>query len=205
LLIGLWEEVFPKRLARAFLIFLPILTVALSWSFFKPEKQLKVNDNYYLARFFADRTIEGKGNIFSSAYLNYSEDYLPLTVWTKKRPAAVPAAKFGISNGKISFRELSPTSFEAYAVAERLAEVSFHTYFFPGWRAWVDGKPAAIKVSEPFGDISIPIAQGSHLVVIKFTESPIRLFSDLISLVSLTFLLILILFNKILSAALRNR
>ncbi len=204
LLIGFWEEVFPKSWKKLILI-LPALAIVFSWNYFKPEKPLKVNDNYYLARFFADRTTEGKRNIFSSVYLNYSEDYLPLTVWTKKRPTAVPAAKFEINHGKISFQELSPTSFEAYAVATKPAAVAFHTYFFPGWTAWVDGQPTAIKASEPLGDILIPVAQGSHLITIRFRESPIRLFSDLISLVSVTFLLMLILFRKIFPALLRNR
>ncbi len=196
LMVGFWEECLPKKWAKTVLLSLACLAVVFSWTYFKLEKQIKVNDDYYLTRFFADRASTGKRKAFSLAYLNYSEDYLPLTIWTQKRPTALPAAKAEISQGRVIFRETSPTSFEVYTMAEEPAEVLIHNYYFPGWKAWVDGKGTAIKVSEPHGDISIPVPAGNHLVIIKLTESPIRWFSDLVSLASLTFLLILILIKK---------
>jgi hypothetical protein len=64
----------------------------------------------------------------------------------------------------------------------------FRSFYFPGWRAWVDGQEVAITPSEPEGLITLVVPDGRHTLLIAFTETPLRLFADALSLLSLSLL-----------------
>ncbi|MDY6878411.1 MAG: hypothetical protein SWK90_19710, partial [Chloroflexota bacterium] len=66
-------------------------------------------------------------------------------------------------------------------------------FYYPGWRATVDGNPVPIAPTEPDGLISFDIPAGRHTVRVRFGETPLRLLADTISLLSLLILLALIL------------
>jgi hypothetical protein len=61
----------------------------------------------------------------------------------------------------------------------------FFTFFYPGWRATVDGKPVAVQVSSPAGLIEIPIPAGERELILQFTATPLRSATQVISLLSL--------------------
>jgi len=190
-LVGFFGDLSEKSFSKYLPFLLAVLAIIVTLKYFRPEKFIKVDDDYYLSRFFANRTSKGKREFFSDNYLKYSEDYLPLTIWTKKRPDSLPDQKIEIKKGSLNFKEISPTFFEAEIEAEEPTEVIFHNYFFPGWEATVDNHKEEIKIKEPYGEISIPLSSGKHLLVIRFLETPIRLFADLITFVSLVILIFL--------------
>jgi hypothetical protein len=45
---------------------------------------------------------------------------------------------------------------------------------FPGWQASIDGMPAPIEIAHPEGFITVPVPEGNHEVVVRFTDTPIR-------------------------------
>lgn len=51
-----------------------------------------------------------------------------------------------------------------------------YTFYFPGWRAYIDGQPAAIEIAYPEGFITVPVPSGEHEVVVRFEDTPPRLF-----------------------------
>jgi hypothetical protein len=57
--------------------------------------------------------------------------------------------------------------------------------FFPGWRAWVAGKPADIRPSGPWGVVTVELPAGSYPVRVRFGETPLRAFADVVSLMCL--------------------
>lgn len=65
-----------------------------------------------------------------------------------------------------------------------------HTQYFPGWRAYVDGKIAPIQFQDANwkGEITFLAAKGVHDVKVSFGESPIRLLADILSLATLIFI-----------------
>lgn len=77
----------------------------------------------------------------------------------------------------------------------RLAD---NTFYFPGWKVYVDKKEVPIEFQDMNyrGVITYRVPQGKHNIVVKFTETKIRLLADFISLFSLAILGLLIIFRK---------
>jgi hypothetical protein len=48
------------------------------------------------------------------------------------------------------------------------------TFYFPGWQAYIDGRPAPIEVSAPDGFITLWVPSGPHEVLIQFEDTPPR-------------------------------
>ncbi|GIK58227.1 MAG: hypothetical protein HND44_11170 [Chloroflexi bacterium] len=61
----------------------------------------------------------------------------------------------------------------------------FRTFFFPGWRAWVDGKEVSIIPGNPDGQITFAVPDGRHTLVVAFGETPLRWLANALSLLSL--------------------
>jgi hypothetical protein len=64
------------------------------------------------------------------------------------------------------------------------ATVQFYTYYFPGWRGYVDGQEVPIRPEEPYGLITLDVPAGEHQVKIRFGDTPIRVVGKVISLLS---------------------
>ena len=64
-------------------------------------------------------------------------------------------------------------------------------FYYPGWRATVDGDSVPIAPTEPDGLISFDVPAGHHTIRIRFGETPLRLLADALSLLSLLILLAL--------------
>ncbi len=67
----------------------------------------------------------------------------------------------------------------------------FRTFYFPGWRAWVDGEQVPITPAAD-GLITFPVPDGRHTLKVAFGETPLRLLADLISLLSLAALTVIL-------------
>jgi hypothetical protein len=69
--------------------------------------------------------------------------------------------------------------------------VTFNTYYFPGWRAWIDNQEVSVTTNvdqTPKGLLQIILPIGMHSVRVEFTQTPIRKLGYLISGVSLLLL-----------------
>ncbi|HRQ38952.1 MAG TPA: 6-pyruvoyl-tetrahydropterin synthase-related protein [Chloroflexota bacterium] len=67
----------------------------------------------------------------------------------------------------------------------------FRAFFFPGWRAWVDGVQTPITPTAD-GLISFAVPDGRHTLVVAFGETPLRWLADAISLLSLAALVVIL-------------
>lgn len=117
-------------------------------------------------------------------------EYMPK--WVKTFPSSRPDAKVENLNGaeKISTIIVSPKqiSFGVYLPAPRILQVN--TVYFPGWTASVNGAKTKINYDNPGGLIRLSLSQGANKVAVTFLETPLRLISDFISVISF-YLLIL--------------
>lgn len=88
--------------------------------------------------------------------------------------------------------------------AERIVEIQaleqitlrIRTFYFPGWKAYVDGTQKEIKTEEDVGAMLIEIPKGRHELVLRFEDTPVRYYAKLLSLVSLVIVVVLVLFSK---------
>jgi len=86
---------------------------------------------------------------------------------------------------------------EVKVVAETPVILQFYTYWYPGWRAWIDGEQAETRPEGPDALITLNVPAGEHDVRIRFTNTPLRTLSALITLATLLILALLFFWDTI--------
>ena len=101
-------------------------------------------------------------------------EYLPLAV--TRPPVRPPEHRAEVlAGGRILRAEPIGPNHERFTVAmETAGELRFHQFFFAGWRAAVDGKPAPLGGERGSGAILVPVPAGVHVVEIEFGSTPLR-------------------------------
>lgn len=183
ILIAVSIEVLRKNLKLITAAVLTIASIALTFGYFRPSHVTFKSDNEYLARFFANRTVQGTKPAISPEYLNYSEDYLLLPTDVIKKPDLLPPAKIVSGTAEVSgIDQTNSVNWSANIVAKKSSIVTFYSLNFPGWYAAVDGSPAAIASGTPYGQVEINVPAGNHRVNFVWKETPMRKYSDWVSL-----------------------
>jgi hypothetical protein len=94
--------------------------------------------------------------------------------------AVLKSVEYGLTSADILIE--SPRPFRAV----------FNSFYFPGWRAYVDGKMVAIVPTEPYGLISFEVPAGERNIEIRFQDTPLRLAAKVLSAFSALIVLALI-------------
>jgi hypothetical protein len=112
------------------------------------------------------------------------DEYMP--VWVKEKPFDRPAEKVQIINGEGSISNNIVTNKRiAFAVnAKTDVIVQINKIYWPGWNASIDGSNVSISHSNSKGLMTLPIAKGTHKITLLFQETPLRLFADIVSIIS---------------------
>ncbi len=69
--------------------------------------------------------------------------------------------------------------------AERETMIQFRIYYFPGWRARIDGQEARLWPAGPQALITLAVPAGEHQVELRFEDTIVRRTAKIISFVSL--------------------
>ncbi len=117
------------------------------------------------------------------------------TIWTQTRPQDSPLVAQYIrgeplqkaialdEGARVETARHAGQSDDLRVVAEKTTRVLVRTRYFPGWTATLDGQPLAI---EPYGEQGLILfyaPAGSHLVRLRFEDTPPRQVSGWVSLV----------------------
>lgn len=158
----------------ASLIYIVLIFVS-AWPFLFPK-----NYQYYPDTFFST-------NQDSTTVRN---EYMPK--WVLKIPTSKAAQKVEVVKGKALISNLSEkgTSVNFDVSSTEKITIAVNTVYFPGWQVNVDGRSIPISYENENGLIRFNVGPSNHTVKVGFYETPLRLFSDLVS----TFGLFLILF-----------
>jgi hypothetical protein len=197
-LLGGFLEIIPnKKIGITLLSVFAIFSIILTFNYFMPATILKVNDNYYLNRFFINQNTQNNPEIRSNIYQNNSEDYLPLTIWTKIRPSGF-TSKIIISEGGeiVKLEEIKPTESLVAVKNSKPVDLTINIYYFPGWKVYVDNKESSVEILEPYGNMNIKIAEGVHTVLIRFEETIVRKVADGFSVIAVILMLVGIYYEK---------
>jgi hypothetical protein len=90
-------------------------------------------------------------------------------------PSGVQATALGRNSIQDRYQFSSEDNFRA----------RFFTFYFPGWRAFLNGEPVPIRVTSPRGLIGVDVPAGDHELLLRFGETPFRLVVDVISVLGL--------------------
>lgn len=100
--------------------------------------------------------------------------------------------------GKITQKILS-NSWRKYTVENDTAvHMIDYTFYFPGWKVWVDGQPVEIQFQDPAykGVITYDVPAGKHNIYLKFTDTKVRIVGNIISIISLSAFIIAVLLER---------
>ncbi|MCE5258045.1 MAG: glycosyltransferase family 39 protein [Chloroflexi bacterium] len=133
-------------------------------------------------------------------------EYLPLTAtWRADAPAyagsdqGIPlAAKLqaaSLVNGEVKESGGNSLNARLRLVLDEPADLVFDTYYYPGWRAIVDGRRIPVSANQ-LGLVTFTVPDGDHVVELYFGETWQRLLADGASILTLILLVIGLLVNR---------
>ena len=143
--------------------------------------------------------IENKNNYYSNKENLYATVYN--TIWTGKTedyPAKKAKGEIIEGKGKLIKRD-EHNSWRQYEIdASTEVRLADYTFYFPGWKVFVDKKEVPIEFQDMNyrGVITYRVPPGKHTILVKFTDTKVRLLANLISIFSIGVLGFLIIFRK---------
>lgn len=154
-----------------------VLAFILIIPYAKPQYYVDRGDNFYVT---------------NDATTTSSHEYMPL--WVKTIPYQRATEKVEILKGRGTIENLAFSSKEINFIAhlQKKSYIRVNTIYYPGWV----GKDIFISRNNNLGVMEFWLEKGFRPVNLKFTETPIRLISDIVSLASFV-LLIFFFFIKI--------
>ena len=161
-----------KKIIIPLLIFILIFS---SINFLTPKEKFDKGDDYYST---------------NEATTTVKDEYMP--IWVLEKPNKHFDKKVETLESDLSVSNLTYNSkriyFETSQQNEAMARIN--TIYYPGWQAKINGITTEIMFDNALGVMEINLPKGESKIEFKFTETPIRLFSDLISVASFIILLV---------------
>lgn len=116
------------------------------------------------------------------------------TIWTseiKDYPEKKVKAEVIEGKGVIAKSVVRNSSREYIVNAESDVNVVDYTYYFPGWKVYVDGKESEIQFQDPAyrGVITYRVPKGEHEVKLRFEDTKIRVLGNILSVISVVVLI----------------
>jgi len=184
---------FPFRLISFIILGLSFL-LSYQLNLFKGKLKILLTVSYLILIIISakDFILPKDYQIFPDSFYSTNQDsttvkneYMPK--WVKVIPIAMASERVALINGQAKVQNVTTNGNRATFSINALSQtqVQFNTVYFPGWKVKVDGKEIPISYNNDNGLIRFLINPGNHNVNISFGETPLRMISDLISLVSL--------------------
>ncbi len=172
----------PQKLNLSVILF-GLIIILVNIGYFHPE-------SYYLdsvdAHYISDQVLSQDDKL--------PKDYLP--IWVKeiqKEKITQPEIKQGEADVSNFTKRSDSASFNINVLERSILQIPI-TYF-PGWTVYVDGIKTQQEKPSNLGLIIIGVNTGQHRVEVKFENTPIRNFANILSLISAGLLISLIRFN----------
>jgi hypothetical protein len=193
----------PQQLRSLIAVAMCVLTVAVSFDFVRVRYLYEnVNQNAFVFVSPADaRAASAESNLARpDRYLNIknlrrlgvtstaSHDYLPTacTVLPSREPAN--AAEPGGPGVQILSSAWGYVFVRAEVQASEQERVVINQFYFPGWRAKVDGVFAPLIAEFRTGRMMVTVGPGRHAIDVRFGDTPVRTAAKIVSVLGLAFL-----------------
>jgi hypothetical protein len=133
-------------------------------------------------------------------------DMRGMVKWTKEFPTDSPLVEQYRAGGElVTAQALAPdaaiemiraggASDELWVRSPGGTALQFYTYYFPGWRVYVDGErlpDGALRPEGPYGLLTVDVPAGEHRVLLRWGDTPLRLSGKVLTLTSLALALAL--------------
>jgi len=165
-----------KKLAIVAVIATTIIT---SWKYFQPSSYLEDAQALYYSD--PERIAREMSGILP--------DYIPLQLSGELEPTISLLNQDVPSDANILFNGVAEKLLETSAKEDRVQELLLS--YFPGWTVYIDGAKINSWANDA-GLLTFTLPSGSHLLSVKYENTPIRFTGKLISIASLGLLLVVI-------------
>ena len=100
----------------------------------------------------------------------------PVTPLTDQYSAGVPVNRLALPAATVTLAAWQThPGYDKYVLdAKQATPITYQTFYFPGWQAWLDGKPIGIGISSPSGLMVLDLPAGHHTLEISFHRTPLR-------------------------------
>ena len=125
--------------------------------------------------------------------VNWTEEHLPSGVDINKiKIHEVSGKNISIPKGEGEAEVVTWNSTERSinAVLKEDSVIRIKTFYFPGWKAFIDGNRAELNKEDGTGAMLVDIPRGEHFLELKFVDTPIRYYSKLVTIFSLLVVII---------------
>ncbi len=128
---------------------------------------------------------------------NMAFEYVPIGIATKKSArgnTVVDIKESQIANGpfsviygnmKIKVTKDIPQEKSAIVTVKKDGILQFNVYTFPGWQVFVNNKERAYSANNSLRLLRITLAEGEHVVVAKFNDTPVRIVGNSLSAITI--------------------
>lgn len=159
---------YTKVIVFSTAIFALILYIPLA----KPSSYIDYGDNYYFT---------------NDATTTSSRELMP--VWVKTFPFQRYDQKVEIlsGNGKIENLIFNSKKLSFSLQTTNETQVRINTIYYPGWKIKDNNQIITLTHDNKFGVMDVKLSKGTHNIVASFSETKVRLISDLVSLAGLLF------------------
>lgn len=165
----------PKKFNRTVLILTTVLLL-----FF--------NKDYWYAKAYTVKPMPFYGGIYNGT----TDTGESAPIWSVRFMEKRPKARVEIIEGKGTVREKSfKTTEHIYTVtADEKVRIRDNTLYFPGWNVYNNNNilPIEFQDQRHRGLITYFLEKGEHTIVVRFSETKLRLFADIITIASIIFL-----------------
>lgn len=182
----------PWRMLSAFIFFPPMILAYLNE---------KINQKLFFYLIFIIICLFRFPQLYGKNYTLYPENHYYFTkenlhgnilntVWTgptQDYPVKKQKAEIIEGQGKILQVKIKNSKREYLIEANSNIRMADYTFYFPGWRVYVDGKEIPIQFQDPAyrGVITYNLPKGQHKILVKFTDTKARMMGKIITAVSL--------------------
>ncbi|MCL4385606.1 MAG: glycosyltransferase family 39 protein [Cyanobacteria bacterium] len=176
-IIALLITVIPKKIKLVFSVTIVLLILFL-------------NKNYW----HASGCLIKPESFFTTIYYGTTDTGESAPIWSVRFMEKPAKSDLEVIDGKAITSEIlrSSTIHEYLIRAEKNSYIKENTLYFPGWEVLVDGKPTSVEFQNPQsrGILTFSVSRGLHDITVVFKETKLRLVSDIISLVSILFIVV---------------
>lgn len=164
------------RLRMTIIGLLIILLVIVNWNYFKPE-------HGHLGPLTDEQKFSGAAWGLQQTAGIY--DYLPIDAYTAPKEPRKFVAEILRGDGNIK-EEKSGTNWASFKLLDvsKQSTVRIDIFKFPNWKVYVDGKDTEVFIpdEEKWGRMWVTVPGGSHDIMVKLLNTPLRSVSNIISL-----------------------
>ncbi len=120
------------------------------------------------------------------------------SIWAEHPASSYPRIQVETIGGTGEIKNLfrGQTVHKFQVLAQTDVHLIDHTWYFPGWRVFANGKEIPVEFQDPNhrGIITFRLPQGEHIVRVEFTKTKDRLISEIISVTAFALWLMSLIF-----------